>query len=210
VTVGPDHCIYAALQDRVIKLAPSKGNCDFAPPVQPTSQPAGGGGGGGTTGGGGNNPDAQAVLGARAEQRVVDTAVGAKAAKTVRRGSRYTIKIKVANRASNVAHKVVLTDKLPRGTKFVSARSIRGVTCKAKGRTLTCTKATLAARKSFTVKLVLRSKSGSSYTNVSTVKSSDLDPAPGNNEAKTKTKVKPGSSVLGVQRRGGRLPRTTG
>src|SRR3954454_9033657 len=64
VTVGPDHCIYAALQDRVIKLAPSKGSCNFATPVQP-SAPASGGGG--TNGGG--------VLGEKAEQRVVDTAI---------------------------------------------------------------------------------------------------------------------------------------
>jgi hypothetical protein len=57
---------------------------------------------------------------------------------------------------------------------------------------------------------VIRSRSGSTYTNNASVKSNDLDPSPGNNKARTKTKVKSGNSVLGVQRRGGELPRTTG
>src|SRR3954470_21688068 len=35
VTVGPDRCMYADLQDRVIKVGPSSGSCYFAQPVQP-------------------------------------------------------------------------------------------------------------------------------------------------------------------------------
>src|SRR4051794_36808022 len=108
VTVGPDHCVYAALHDSVIKLAPSSGSCDFAPPVQPS---AGG------------------VLGQRSTQRVVDTAISAKAPKTVKRGSRFTVALKVGNKSKNTAHKLVVVDTLPKGTKFVSARSIKGVTC---------------------------------------------------------------------------------
>ena len=185
VTVGPDHCIYADLQDRVIKLAPSQGSCDFATPVQQ-------------------------VLGTRSTARVIDTAVSAKASKTVRRGSRFTVTLKVTNKSKNVAHKVVLTDALPRGTKFVSARSIKGVACKAKRRRLTCRLASLRARKSFTVKVVERSKSGSRYTNAAKVASADLDPAPGNNHSSARTKVKAANNVLGVQRHGKRLPSTTG
>ena len=92
----------------------------------------------------------------------------------------------------------------------MSARSVKGVKCKARKRTVTCRKASVAARKSFKIKLVLRSVSGSLYKNVAKVKSNDLDPAPGNNKATTKIKVKSGNKVLGVQRRGGGLPRTTG
>src|SRR3954471_19361190 len=53
-TVGPDRCIYADLQDRVIKLGPSIGTCAFATPL-----------------------GEQSVLGTRSSQRVVDTAVKA-------------------------------------------------------------------------------------------------------------------------------------
>ena len=66
------------------------------------------------------------------------------------------------------------------------------------------------ATKSFKIKIVVRALKGSVYTNSATVKSNDLDPAPGNNKSKSRTKVKAANSVLGVQRRGGRLPRTTG
>jgi uncharacterized repeat protein (TIGR01451 family) len=189
VTVGPDHCLYADLADRIIKMGPASGQCTFAAPVQP--------------GLGG-------VLGERVAKRVVDSAVKASAPKSVKRGSRFTLKLKVSNKSKTAAHTVVVTDKMPRGTKFVSARSIKGVSCKHKKLVVTCRKASLAAKKSFTITLVVRAKRGSTYTNTATVKSNDLDPAPGNNRSKTKTKVKAGNSVLGVQRRGTRLPRTTG
>jgi hypothetical protein len=48
LTVGPDKCIYGDLQDRVIKLAPSNGTCDFTTPAGPA---AGGGQVGGQHGG---------------------------------------------------------------------------------------------------------------------------------------------------------------
>src|SRR3954469_20369289 len=60
VTVGPDHCVYADLQDRVIKLGPSTGTCAFATPLAAE----------------------QGVLGTRSSQRVVDTAVKASAPKS--------------------------------------------------------------------------------------------------------------------------------
>ncbi|MEA2494725.1 MAG: hypothetical protein QOJ29_2636 [Thermoleophilaceae bacterium] len=189
VTVGPDRCIYADLQDRVVKVGPVSGLCNFSPPVQ---------------------PDESAVLGERKAAPVVDTAVKSSAPKSVKRGSRFTIKLKVANKSAKNAHTTTVTDTLPKGTKFVSARSIKGVTCKVRGRKLTCRKASLAAKKSFTIKIVLRAISGSRYTNTARVKSNDLDPAPGNNKSKTTTVVKGSNSVLGVQRQGGQLPRTTG
>ncbi|HEX4734143.1 MAG TPA: hypothetical protein VH247_06990 [Thermoleophilaceae bacterium] len=168
VTVGPDRCVYADLQDRVIKLGPSTGTCGFATPL-----------------------DGQNVLGERTSaQRVVDTAIKAKAPKTVRRGKTFVLTMKVSNRSSRTAHTVVVTDTLPKGVTFAKARASAGGKCKRRGRTISCRRKTLAARKSFTVMLRVRSMRGSAYTNSAKVKSNDLDPAPGNNKSKSKTKVK--------------------
>ena len=191
VTVGPDRCIYADLQDSVIKLGPSTGQCFFSPPVQP-------------------GIDQQGVLGERTANRTVDTAIKARAPKSAKRGSRFTLTLKASNKSKGTAHTVRVTDKLPRGVKFVSARSAKGVACKARKGVVTCRKSSLAGGASFTIKIVVRGLSGTAYTNNATVKSNDLDPAPGNNRSKSKTTVTAGNSVLGVQRRGGRLPRTTG
>src|SRR3954447_23136636 len=72
VTVGPDRCMYADLQDRVIKLGPATGACGFAPPLGD-----------------------QNVLGTRASQRVVDTAVKASGPRGVKRHARFDLKLKV-------------------------------------------------------------------------------------------------------------------
>src|SRR5207247_10176414 len=114
VTVGPDHCIYAALQDRVIKIAPSTGSCEFAPPA------------------------GQAVLGKRLSS-VVDLVLSARAPKRVRRGKRFAYTFKVANRGPATARGVVLTDKLPKGLRFVKmAQSAKGTSCKRRRGTVTC------------------------------------------------------------------------
>ena len=168
VTVGPDHCIYAALQDRILKLGPASGTCFFAPPLQPGI----------------------GVLGNRVAARTVDMAIKAKARKRVKRGRRFTLKLTVRNRSGVNSHAVTVTDTLPRGTKFVRARSIKGVACKARKRTVTCRKSSLVKRKSFAIKIVVRSRTRSSYTNIARVKSNDLDPAPGNNKSKSRTKAK--------------------
>lgn len=167
-TVGPDHCIYADLQDRVIKLAPASGACEFA------------------------TPGGQTVLGNRSSKRVVDTAIKASAPKSAKRRSRFNLKLKVSNKSKTAAHSVVVTDTLPKGVKFAKASSAKGVKCKRRGRTITCRKASLAAGKSFIVTLRVLSVSGKAYTNSAKVKSSDLDPKPGNNRSKSKTKVKRG------------------
>ena len=167
VTVGPDHCIYATLQDRILKLGPAIGACFFAPP------------------GGG-------VLGESTAGRTVDTAVKAKAPKSVKRRSRFTMTLTVSNRSGVSSHALTVTDTIPRGTKFVRARSIRGVTCKARSRTVTCRKSSLAKRKSFAIRILVSGRRGSTYTNNASVKSNDLDPAPGNNKSRSRTKVKRG------------------
>jgi uncharacterized repeat protein (TIGR01451 family) len=205
VTVGPDGCIYADLQDRVIRIAQADRPCDFTPTTpQPAFQQQ-------PTGGDPTTPGAQGVLGERVARRVVDTSVKASAPKRVRRGSRFTLKLVVRNLSANNSKTLTVTDKLPKGVRFVSARSIRGVSCRAnrKRTTVTCRKSSLARRKAFVIRIVVRAISRSSYTNTATVKSNDLDPRPGNNKSRSRTRVKPGGGVLGVQRQGQR-PRTTG
>jgi uncharacterized repeat protein (TIGR01451 family) len=167
VTVGPDRCIYATLQDRVITLGPATGQCNFSPPVSE-----------------------QDVLGNRSPGRVVDMAIAMKAPKTVRRGSRFTLQMTARNRSANTAHSVVVTHTVPQGARFVKASSSKGVKCKRRGRNVTCRKASLGGKKSFTVKLVERSVRRKSYRDVARVKSSDLDPARGNNKSQKKTRVK--------------------
>jgi uncharacterized repeat protein (TIGR01451 family) len=176
VTVGPDQCMYADLEDRVIKIGPASGSCAFA---------ATGGGSSGGGGGGGGAP------GGNAGRLTVDTAVVASAPQRIRRGRRFTLRISVRNMSQNVAHNASFTDILPRGTKFVRARAVKGVSCKRRGtRTVTCTKkSNLAPGKSFTVRLVVLAQRGSTYTNVVRVRSRDLDPTPGNNKATSVTQV---------------------
>lgn len=172
VTVGPDRCIYATLQDRVIKVGPSIGSCAFAPPPQP-------------------GVGEGAVLGERTG-RVVDTAVKVAAPKRVRRGQGFTITIKVANRESfSNARRVKLVNRLAAGLRFTRARAAkRAAVCKRKGRTVTCTRSSLAHGRSFKVKLVVRAVRGSRYVNRATIGSADLDPKPGNNRSRSITRVK--------------------
>lgn len=163
VTVGPDHCIYADLQDRVIKLGPSAGSCAFA---------------------------SQDVLGVRASGRLVDTAIKATATSAVRRGSPFNLTLKVTNRSRNTAHTVVVTDSLPKGVTFSKVRAAGATSCSRRGLTISCRRKTLAAHKSFTITLRVRSVRGKAYTNSARVGSNDLDPVPGNNRSKSKTKVR--------------------
>jgi hypothetical protein len=165
VTVGPDRCVYADLQDRVIKIGPSTGSCSFASP-------------------------SQNVLGVRNTPRVVDTAIKATASRSVKRGRSFDLKLRVSNRSRNTAHAVVVTDTLPKGVRFSKARAAGATKSKRRGRTVTCKRKTLGARKAFTITLHVKSVRGKAYTNSAKVKSSDLDPAPGNNRSKSKTKVK--------------------
>jgi uncharacterized repeat protein (TIGR01451 family) len=150
------------------------------------------------------------VLGTKAGKRVVDTAVKSTSPKKVRRGARFKVTLKVRNLSKSDSHALTVTNTIPKGTKFVGARSIKGVACKHRRRTVTCKKTALGKRKSFSIKLVVRGMSGTKYVNAARVKSNDLDPAPGNNKSRSTSKVRSGNSVLGVQRRGATLPRNAG
>jgi uncharacterized repeat protein (TIGR01451 family) len=167
VTVGPDRCMYATLQDRVIKVGPATGQCNFAV-----------------------SPGAQNVLGERAARRVVDTAIKASAPKSVKHGSRFTLTLKTANRSKSDAHTVTVTDTIPKGSQLVRVRSAKGVSCKHRKRTVTCRKSSLAKGKSFTIKVVVRGMTGKAYANTARVKSNDLDPVPGNNKSRSTTRVR--------------------
>ena len=175
VTVGPDGCIYADLQDRVIRIAQSGRACDFTPT---TPQPS---------------FDGQGVLGERVARRLVDTAIRASAPRRVRRGSRFTLTLRVLNRSANNSRTVTVTDRLPKGSRFVRVRSARGVSCRPSRdrRTVTCRKSSLARRGSFVVRILVRAVRGSRYVNTAAAKSNDLDRVPGNNRARSVTRVMP-------------------
>jgi uncharacterized repeat protein (TIGR01451 family) len=120
----------------------------------------------------------------------VDTAVKATAPKRVRRGKRFALDVVVSNLSQNVAHSPVTTDTLPRGTQFVGARSAKGVSCKRRGkRSVACSMKSLDGGKSFTVKILVRAARGSSYANSASVSSNDLDPSPGNNKSRSRTRL---------------------
>jgi hypothetical protein len=184
LTVGPDQCAYADLQDRVIKIGPASGACTFAPPS--TGGGSGGSGGGGTGGSGGGGTGGSGGSGGQA--RLVDTAVAATAPKTARVGRPFTLKFVIRDNSTFLAHAPKVTSTLPRGTKFVRVRrSVKGVTCKRHGRTLTCGMRSLAGGKSFTVRVTVRAMRGKSWTGTARVRSTDLDPQPGNNKSQTRT-----------------------
>jgi sugar lactone lactonase YvrE len=181
-TVGPDRCIYADLQDRVIKLGPASGSCLFAAPVQPGTSP----------GGSGSGPGGGTPLRQDAAKRLVDTAVQASAPKSVKLRRSFTLKLKATNKSTTAAQAVVVTDTMPRGVRLASAHAVKGVKCSQKGRRLTCRKSRLARGTSFTARFVVRGVSGRAYTNRVRVRSQDLDPVPGNNDASSTTLVRRG------------------
>jgi uncharacterized repeat protein (TIGR01451 family) len=188
VTVGPDQCLYATLQTSIIKIGPSTGACYFTPPAG-TNESSGGGDG---SGGGGSNDGQGGVLGERAAQNLADLGVTVRAPKKVKRGSRFTYTITVSNHGPATAPRVVLTDQLAGGLKFISARQagVRKSPCRRKGRTVTCTVASLASGKSLRIQIVVRAVRGARYTNKASVKSRNLDSVPGNNTATTQTRVR--------------------
>jgi uncharacterized repeat protein (TIGR01451 family) len=165
-TVGPDRCIYATLEDRVIKVGPAMGECGFAPP-------------------------AGAVLGTRrASRRIADTDVVAAAPKRAKRGARFILKVRVVNRGPATAQRVVVSDRLPRGLSILRVtRSARGARCQSRRGVLTCRLGTLAKGRSFTIAIAVRAVTAGVYVNRASVKSADLDPSPGNNRARSRTRV---------------------
>jgi uncharacterized protein DUF11 len=173
VTVGPDQCVYADLQDRVVKIGPATGSCAFAPPVEPTS-------GGGSGGGGG---------GGAAGQLLVDMAVKATAPKHVKHGKFFTLSLKVFDMSTNMAHGPTVTDTLPKGVTFARKRSGRGVSCKLTRtrRSVRCSMRSLAGGRSFAVKIVVKAMRGWRYTNTAEVRSRDLDSTPDNNKSRSRT-----------------------
>jgi uncharacterized repeat protein (TIGR01451 family) len=184
MTVGPDHCIYATLQDRVIKLGPATGTCNFVPaPGAPAGSSSGGGSGGGPGGGG------------AAAARLADLSLAAKARRRVRLGHQLVYTFRVANHGPADAAAVVLTDKLPRGVELLYAhaagvaRAHKPPPCAAKRGVLTCALGQLAKSQTRVVRIGVVAKKRHAYTNRASVKSRDLDPQPGNNAVHITTRV---------------------
>ena len=168
VTVGPDRCMYITWSNEVVKLGPASGPCFF-------------------------EPDGREVLGVRLSSRLVtDLSVKASAPKRVSLGRRFTVKLRVRNNGPRSARSVVLTNTIPKGTSLVRVSRPKGVSCKRRSkrsRAVVCRKSSLAVRKSFTVRMLLRSRGRKTYTDTATVKSRNLDNVMGNNRSRARTRV---------------------
>ena len=194
VTVGPDRCMYVTVSNEILKVGPARGPCRFAQPAE---------------------PDGRGVLGVRFDQsrQVTDLAIRALAPKTVRRGRRFAVRLRVRNNGPRAASGVVASYTLPKGASLTSARGAKGVTCKRRSkrsRVVLCRASSLGVRKTFTARIGLRSHSGARYVHVARVASRNLDNVLGNNRSRRATKVLAPSEVLGVNQRAGRAPATAG
>jgi uncharacterized repeat protein (TIGR01451 family) len=193
VTVGPDNCVYADLQDRIVKIAPADRACSFStPPVPPpfvTPAPGDDGGGGGVDGGGDDGQ--QGVLGDRQTggPPVADLFVTTRASRFVRRGRRFTIRVSVTNAGPSFATDVVLTDLLPSGVKLAGIRAAKSP-CRGKGRARSCPLGTLTSGTTRSLHFTVRATRGSRYVNTASAKGRVLDPRPSNNSALSVTRAR--------------------
>ena len=183
VTVGPDNCIYADLQDRVIKLSPSSGACSFSTPAVPPSfnQPA----------------DGSAVLGVqqRSGPPVADLRVKASAARTVAPRKRLNLLVTVRNAGPSRAGGVTLRNVLPRGVRFLATSSrlsarLRKAGCSKKRSTISCRFGVLARGGKRTLSLPVQVVRGSRWVNRASVRGRVLDPNSSNNRSASTTRVK--------------------
>lgn len=116
----------------------------------------------------------------------------------VRIGQQIEYTIEVTNAGPDAASNVVVIDKLPKGTTFVSATAKSG-SCAAKGTKVTCDLGDLTkggAYDSNTIELIVKapSKAGT-ITNTVDVSSDTADPKMANNSASQDTTVKGGTGV---------------
>ncbi|MBA2523545.1 MAG: DUF11 domain-containing protein [Solirubrobacterales bacterium] len=121
----------------------------------------------------------------------------------VQPGAPIDYTIVVTNSGPDVARNVVVTDKLPQGTTFVSATTANG-TCAIKGNTVTCNLGDLTAGgASDTATITLRvtaPTSGGTITNTADVASDTGDPNNANNTATQNTTVAGGNGNGGGAR----------
>lgn len=114
----------------------------------------------------------------------------------VQAGQTLTYMITVSNVGPDAAQNVVVTEKLPAGTEYISATSTQG-TCDVKGNALTCSLGNLAADPNspytagsvtITLKVKAPAKAGT-ISNTAEVTSDTGDPNPANNTVTATTKV---------------------
>ena len=107
-------------------------------------------------------------------------------------GSNLTYTIQVTNSGPQAATSVVLSDKLPRHTDFVSATASSG-NCERKGSGVTCQIGNLAAdptkANAATVTIVVRPTKDGTIVNTASVDSAETDPVSANNTATSSTTV---------------------
>lgn len=104
-------------------------------------------------------------------------------------GSDLTYTITANNLGSAGATGVVVTDNLPSGVSFVSARSSQG-TCTGTA-TVVCSLGSLSKGATATVTIVIRPGAAGTITNTASVKADQSDPKTSNNSAQASTTVNP-------------------
>lgn len=114
----------------------------------------------------------------------------------VQPGATIAYTITVTNAGPDTAVNTVVTDRLPKGTTFVSATASKG-TCAVKGTTVTCTLGDLTkggAYDTATVNLLVKAPStGGTLTNTADVASDTKDPNKANDSATQTTVVAGGN-----------------
>ena len=146
-----------------------------------------------------NSSTANTAVGALADLSLVKTGPA-----TVHAGSNFSYHLVVKNAGPDAAALVTVTDTLPPGVTFVSARG-SGWTCTHVGNvTVTCTRPSLASGTTApTITVVVKAPAAvTNIANAANVSSSTLDPVPNNNSSSVPTQV------LAALKGGGKLPHT--
>jgi uncharacterized repeat protein (TIGR01451 family) len=116
-------------------------------------------------------------------------------------GSTLTYAVGVSNQGPKDATEVVVTDRLPSQTEFLSAVASTG-SCERKGRRVTCRLGGLSADPakgtSATVTIQVRPRRAGTIDNTASVDSAETDPVPLNDMATASTTVVETSSCRGI------------
>ncbi|HEX9968436.1 MAG TPA: DUF11 domain-containing protein, partial [Solirubrobacterales bacterium] len=111
-------------------------------------------------------------------------------------GSALTYTVTVTNLGPQEATNVLLDDRMPAQSDFVSAAATVGK-CDDKGTRVTCQLGNLAKDATATVTIVVRPTKPGTIDNTATVDSAETDPVPVNDSATASTRVTAASTCRG-------------
>ena len=112
-------------------------------------------------------------------------------------GAALTYTVVVTNLGPQEATNVILDDRMPAQSEFVSAAATVGK-CEDKGTRVTCSLGNLAKDSSATVTIVVRPTKAGTIDNTAAVDSVETDPVPANDSATASTRVTEASTCRGI------------